>query len=79
MSKIFSERIRATRIEKKITQSKLAQSIKVSTRTYQEYEYNKCEPSIDKSVKIADELNVSLDYLTGRTDDNSPFRTENKE
>lgn len=67
MSK-FSERLIKLRKEKRLSQIALAKEIGISSRAYQEYEYEKSEPGMGNLVKIADIFNVSLDYLTGRTD-----------
>ena len=32
------------------------------------YERNETKPSIEVVIKIADELNISIDYLVGKTD-----------
>ena len=37
-------------------------------RSYQFYESGDREPSFDKLIDIADYLDVTLDYLLGRTD-----------
>lgn len=65
----FSERLKITRQEKKITQKYLADYLNIQERAYQNYEYGNREPNIDSLIKIADCLNVSIDYLVGRSDD----------
>lgn len=65
----FSERLKATRQEQKLTQKNLAEYLKIQERAYQNYEYGNREPSLDTLIKIADYFNVSLDYLVGRSDD----------
>ncbi len=79
MEKDISYYIKRARKNAMLTQVELAKRIRISSRVYQEYEYGNSKPGITICIRIADELNVSLDYLTGRTDDNSPFRKENKE
>ena len=37
-------------------------------RGYQCYEMGETEPSLDKLFRLADYYQVSLDYLTGRTE-----------
>ena len=65
---LFSERLIQLRKDREISQIALAKEIGVSSRIYQEYEYGKSEPKMSNLVRIADFFDVSLDYLTGRTD-----------
>ena len=65
---VFSERLIQLRKNRGISQIALAKEIGVSSRIYQEYEYAKSEPKMSNLVSIADFFDVSLDYLTGRTD-----------
>ena len=65
---VFSERVLQLRKEKGITQIALAKEIGVSSRVYQDYEYGKREAQMTTLIRIADFFDVSLDYLTGRTD-----------
>ena len=51
-----------------ISQAKASAIAGVSTTQYQNYEYGKSEPTIGVLVSLAEHFNVSLDYLTGRTD-----------
>lgn len=43
----------------------------ITEKAYQNYELMTREPRIDVLVRIADLFGVSLDYLTGRTDQKS--------
>lgn len=65
---VFSERLIQLRKNRGISQIALAKEIGVSSRIYQEYEYGRSEPKMSNLVSIADFFDVSLDYLTGRTD-----------
>lgn len=65
---VFSERLLQLRKDKGLSQIALAKEIDVSTRVYQTYEYGSSEPGMSRLVRIADFFDVSLDYLTGRTD-----------
>lgn len=71
--------LKRAREKKGLTQKQIAKAINVTEQSYQRYEYGTVIPSAYKIIEIATELNVSLDYLTGRTDDDSPFRKENNE
>ena len=64
----FSERLRTIRKAKKIKQSEMAALLSITTRNYQDYEYGKIDPPSSKLLKIAEYLDVSVDYLLGRTD-----------
>jgi len=65
---IFSERLIQLRKNKGLSQIALAREVGVSSRVYQAYEYGSSEPGMGNLVKIANFFDVSLDYLTGRTD-----------
>ena len=65
---VFSERLIQLRMDRDVSQAAIAKEIGVSSRIYQEYEYGKSEPKMRNLVSIADFFDVSLDYLTGRTD-----------
>jgi len=66
---IFSERIKYLKTSKKLLQKDIAKSIGISLRAYQYYETGQMEPTMSVLVSLADFFNVSLDYLTGRTDE----------
>lgn len=51
------------------TQKALALGIGVSEIAIQRYEYGSRKPTLDIAIALADYFNVSLDYLTGRSDD----------
>ena len=56
------------RKEKKISQTDLANRLGIHKNVLGRYERNEVLPSIDIARKIADILEVSLDYLVGNTD-----------
>lgn len=56
------------RKEKKISQTELAAQLGIHKNVLGRYERNEVLPSIEIARKIADILDVSLDYLTGKTD-----------
>jgi len=64
----FSDRIKTLRKEKAITQEKLAEIIQVSQKTIAHLENDYRKPSYELLIALADYFNVSLDYLTGRSD-----------
>lgn len=51
-----------------ISQQQLADILTVSQQSINKYENHGVEPDIATLIKIADYFNVSLDYLTGRSD-----------
>lgn len=67
-SEIFRTRLRALRQEKKETQSCVAKEIGTVLRHYQRIELGEGLPGFDVLIALADHFDVSLDYLTGRTD-----------
>ncbi len=64
----FASRIRELRLERKMIQQDMADTLSVRVRTYQAYEYGESTPDVAGLVAIADFFNVSLDYLMGRSD-----------
>ena len=64
--KIFGTRLREVRKSKKITQIELANMLGISQKSYSHWENGKTEPSFESIVKLADLLDVSLDWLFGR-------------
>ena len=67
--KIFGERIRILRKEKKLRQEDVAKEIGISFRTYCRYENVEREPTAPTIVALADLFGVSADYLLGRSDE----------
>jgi transcriptional regulator with XRE-family HTH domain len=66
---LFNERIRQVRIDRDMTQKEFAEYLQVTPRAYQYYEAGTREPTLEKAYEIADLLQVSLDYLVGRSDE----------
>lgn len=67
MAKI-GDMIRDIRIDRNLTQEELAERADMSRSTLAKYEAGIVgEPSISSLIKIADALDVSIDYMTGRT------------
>ncbi len=64
----FPERLKELRISKSLTQKEIADSVGMAPVAYQRYEYGTREPAYQKLIALADYFDVSLDYLTGRTD-----------
>lgn len=68
MKNILSSRLKQCRKEKGYTQGQVAIFCDITEKTYQNYELMTREPKIEILIRIADLFDVSLDYLTGRTD-----------
>jgi transcriptional regulator with XRE-family HTH domain len=76
---LFNERLKKLRKEKKITQKTLANAINVAERYIQALEYGKTKPGFDILLALADYFKVSLDYLTGRSDETKEESKQNTE
>ena len=61
--------LREARKEKGLKQSELANIVHVSIQTISGYETGYAQPPIDILVKIADALEITTDYLLGRSDE----------
>lgn len=64
----FSERIKALRKEKGLSQAALGSVIDVKQDSIYIYEKGLNYPEVRKLIALADYFGVSLDYLVGRTD-----------
>jgi transcriptional regulator with XRE-family HTH domain len=64
----FKNLLKETRLQSGFTQKEMAIRLELSERAYQHYEAGTREPNITYLIAIADILDVSLDYLVGRTD-----------
>jgi transcriptional regulator with XRE-family HTH domain len=64
----FGEKIIALRKQLKWSQDDLAKKIGTSAPIIGRYEREEINPSIDVAAKIADALNVTVDYLIGQSD-----------
>lgn len=64
----FAARIKEIRKQRKLTQKGVAELANIDVRLYQYYEAGTLCPSLTNAINIADILAVSLDYLTGRSD-----------
>lgn len=64
----FPERLKELRASRGLTQKEVADGVSMAHMAYQKYEYGTREPAYKYLIALADFYNVSLDYLTGRTD-----------
>lgn len=68
MGNLFSEKIRALRKERKLSQAAVGERVGMSMRGYQDLELG-AKPTFDNLLRIADFYDVSVDWLMDRTDD----------
>ena len=64
----FGKRLLSARKSKGISQEELAEKLGTKGPAVGRYERDEMKPSIDAAAKMAELLNVSLDYLVGKTD-----------
>ena len=64
----FKNRLQSTRHMRGITQAELALTIKTATTSISHFEIGTRKPSYSSLERLADALEVSVDYLMGRTD-----------
>lgn len=65
----YYKRIRDTREDQDKTQEEIAKHLGISQTQYSRYERGANEIPLHYLIMVADYLNVSLDYLAGRTDE----------
>lgn len=63
----FPARLRQVRLERKLTQEQLGKHIQVTKVSISCYENGSRTPDMETLQRIADVLDVSVDYLLGRT------------
>ena len=67
----FSERLKELRKQAHMTQVELASKLGIVQSSYADWERGKKKPTQDNLVKIAQVLNVSVDYLVGNSEENA--------
>lgn len=70
---MFYQRLRDLREDKDLLQEDIAEIIQSSVRQYGLYERGKTDIPLEKTLKLANFYNVSIDYITGRTNDKKGF------
>lgn len=66
MENKFKDVLKEIRLEKNVSQVKLAETIGVSKGIISMWETGQREPTLSSLVALADYFGVSLDYLVGR-------------
>ncbi|WP_075565928.1 helix-turn-helix domain-containing protein [Streptococcus timonensis] len=67
----FSERLKKLRKQAQLTQVDVAEKLGISQPAYASWERGVKKPTQENLVKIAQVLNVSVDYLVGNSEENS--------
>ena len=62
---VFGKRMREARVEKGMTQEKLAQLMHVSRRTVGGWEVGQNEPSMEQVIELTKILECDVNYLFG--------------
>lgn len=64
----FGKRLQEARKNKNLSQEEIAKELNTKAPVIGRYERDEMKPSIEVATKLADLLEVSLDYLVGKTD-----------
>lgn len=64
----LGKRLQQLRKEKGVYQREIATLLDITLRAYQLYEADRGYPTVPGLFRLADYFDVSLDYLTGRSD-----------
>ena len=67
-AEFFSERLRATRQQKNLDQTELAEITGIPATSISHFETKRRRPSAGTLYALAEALDVSMDFLVGRTD-----------
>ena len=67
----FAERLKTLRKQVKLTQAQIAEKLNISQQAYDSWERGVKKPTQENLVKIAQILNVSVDYLVGNSEEKS--------
>lgn len=66
ISNVFPQRLKEIRIKRGLTQTELGEKVGVKQSTFTNWENGKREPNFEIVIKLADLLEVSVDWLFGR-------------
>lgn len=66
---IFGERLQELRKDKGLTQQDIAKKFNTTKQAISRWENNLSEPDFDTLLKLSTELNTTVAYLIGETDD----------
>ncbi|MFP9170987.1 MULTISPECIES: helix-turn-helix domain-containing protein [unclassified Streptococcus] len=65
----FSERLKESRKQARLTQVEIAEKLGISQPAYASWERGTKKPTQENLIKIAQTLNVTVDYLVGNFDE----------
>ena len=68
----FADRLKELRKRDGLTQVKMAEFLNITERHYRLYEAGKVDAPMSKLIKLRNFFNVTIDYLLGFSDDNTP-------
>lgn len=71
--KYYYKRLRDLREDKDMTQTQIAELLKTRQEYYSKYELGKIEIPTHHLIELAKFYNVSLDYITGLTNNPNKF------
>lgn len=74
-SEMLAERLKISRVSQKLTQRQLAEKVNITAATISAYEKATKNPSLEIISLIADELNVSIDWLCGNENGSAKPKT----
>ena len=66
ISNVFPQRLKEIRIKRGLTQTEVGEKVGVKQSTFTNWENGKREPNFEIVIKLADLLEVSVDWLFGR-------------
>ena len=69
----YTERIRALREDGDLTQTQIAQLLKIGQKTYSDYELGRTRIPVDSLILLAKLYDVSMDYICGVCNQRTPF------
>ena len=72
----YNERIREIREDNRYTQQNIADILHIGQRTYADYESGKTRIPVDSLLILAKHYNVSLDYISGASNQKKPYPKE---
>lgn len=76
---MINQRLRAARKAKKLTQEQLAKLLQTTKGTISNYENGYSTPSNEMLALLSEKLDVTSDYLLGRTSNSQPLSKEERD
>lgn len=69
----YYQRIRNIREDRNLTQQAIADLLHIGQRTYSDYESGRTRIPVDSLLILAEYYNVSMDYITGASNVETPY------